>query len=265
LSVRRHMRDVAAHRATDKEAGCPAIPYGSIGRRHSKHHPIVMLCAACIVLYATEAHAQCTARDVLRNHLTLRKASLAIAAPTLVRSASTTLVWKTITVGTFANSFALLNALDAAGCGIGDSAAEILARPAFTVSATKTTVELAAVSAAELGFHTDVVPLADIYERARQLGFGLAAAEVAPQLRLQYFDQPLGEFLIAMDPIKTWKGESVILTVANGGAGLILIGRDGNADAQIPVASRFLFVRSNEAALAKAARGLDEAAALVHR
>jgi len=155
--------------------------------------------------------------------------------------------------------------LDAAGCGIGDSAAEILARPAFTVSATKTTVELAAVSAAELGFYTDVVPLADIYERARQLGFGLAAAEVAPQLRLQYFDQPLGEFLIAMDPIKTWKGESVILTVANGGAGLILIGRDGNADAQIPVASRFLFVRSNEAALAKAARGLDEAAALVHR
>jgi hypothetical protein len=30
------------------------------------------------------------------------------------------------------------------------------------------------------------------------------------------------------------------------------------------VASRFLFVRSNEAALAKAARGLDEAAAFVH-
>ena len=40
-------------------------------------------------------------------------------------------------VGTFANSFALLTALDAAGCSIGDSAEEILARPAFTVSTAK--------------------------------------------------------------------------------------------------------------------------------
>jgi hypothetical protein len=109
-------------------------------------------------------------------------------------------------------------------------------------------VELIAVSAAELGFQTDTAPLAEIYVRARQLGFELAAAEVAPQLRLQYFDQPMGEFIIGMEPIKTWKGESVILTVANGGAGLVLIGRDGSADAEIPVASRFLFVRSNEAA-----------------
>jgi hypothetical protein len=123
-------------------------------------------------------------------------------------------------------------------------------------------VELVAVSAAELGFQTDTVPLADIYARAQQLGFGLAAAEVAPQLRLQYFDQPLGDFLIAMEPIKTWKGDPIILTVANGGAGLTLIGRDGSADAQIPVSSRLLFVRSQEATLAKATRGLDEAAVL---
>ncbi len=67
-----------------------------------------------------------------------------------------------------------------------------------------------------------------------------------------------------MEPIKTWEGEPVILTVANGGAGLVLIGQDGSADAEIPVASRFLFVRSNEAALAKAAHGFDEAAAFVH-
>ena len=58
-----------------------------------------------------------------------------------------------------------------------------------------------------------------------------------------------------MEPIKTWKGEPVILAVANGGAGLVLIGRDGSADAEVPVASRFLFVRSNEAALAKLVLG----------
>jgi hypothetical protein len=223
-----------------------------------------MLCTACIVLFAGEASAQCSARDVLNNHLTLRKTRSADVPPIPVRSAVAVPVWKTITTGTFANSFALRNALDAAGCSIGNSAGEILARPAFTLGATKTVVELFAVSAAELGFQTDTASLADIYARAQQLGFGLAAAEVAPQLRLQYFDQPIGEFLIiGMEPIKTWSGEPVILTVANDGAGLIVIGQDGSANAEIPVACRFLFVLSNEAVVAKAAQGLDEAAALV--
>jgi hypothetical protein len=117
------------------------------------------------------------------------------------------------------------------------------------------------VSAAELGFQTDTALLADIYARAKQLGFGLAAAEIGPQLRLQYFDQPIGEFLIiGMEPIRTWKGAPVILNVANGGAGLILIGQDGSADAQIPVTSRFVFVRANEAAPAEE----QEAVALDH-
>jgi len=248
----------------DKKVGCHAIPHRSTAWRRGGTLFIATLCTACIVLFASEASAQCTARDVLRNHLTFKKTPSAEMAPIPVRSAVAVPLWKTIRVGTFANSFALRNALDAAGCGIGDSAEEILARPAFTLSATKTDVQLIAVSAAELGFQTDTAALADIYARAQQLGFELAAAEVAPQLRLQYFDQPIGEFLIGMEPIKTWKGEPVILTVANGGAGLTLIGRDGSADAEIPVASRFLFVRSNKTALAKAARGLDEAAALVH-
>jgi hypothetical protein len=220
-----------------------------------------MLCTLCILLFASEARAQCTARDVLQNQLRLEKIPSARLPQILVKSAAAVLVWKTITVGTFADSFALRNALDAVGCSIGDAAGEILARPAFTLSATKANVELFAVSAAELGFQTDTASLADIYARAQQLGFRLAAAEVAPQLRLQYFDQPIGEFLIiGMEPIRTWKGEPVILNVANGGAGLILIGQDGSADAQISVASRFVFARSNEAAPAAG----QEAAALVH-
>jgi hypothetical protein len=250
-------------RTARKESGYHAIPHCSM-RRHGTLL-IAMLCTACIVLFASEASAQCTARDVLQNHLTLKTTPSANTPPIPVESGIAVPVWRTITVGTFKNSFALLSALDAAGCGIGSSAEEILARPAFTVGTTKTTVELFAVSAAELGFQTNTAPLADIYARAQQLGFGLAAAEVAPQLRLQYFDQPMGEFLIGMEPIKTWKGEPVILTVANGGAGLVLIGRDGSADAEIPVTSRFLFVRSNEAALAKAVHGVGEAAALGHR
>jgi hypothetical protein len=252
-------------RTADKEGSYRAIPHRSIRRQSGGALLVAMVCTACIVLCVGEAGAQCTARDVLRNHLTLKTTPSANISPIPLQSAFAVPVWRTISTGTFANSFALLNALDAAGCCIGGSAEEILARPAFTVSTTKTNVELFAVSAAELGFQTSTVPLAEIYARARQSGFGPAAAEVAPQLRLQYLDQPMGEFLIGMEPIKRWTGEPVILAVANGGAGLVLIGRDGSADAEIPVASRFLFVRSNEAALAKAVRGVDETAAHGHR
>src|SRR5258705_8021628 len=251
-------------RTAGKESDCRAIPYRSIRRQSSGTLPVAMLCTACIALFASEAGAQCTARDVLQNHLTRKTTPSAKTPPSPVKSTLAVPVWRTITVGTFSNSFALLNALDAAGCSIGSSAEEILARPAFTVGTRKTNVELFAVSAAELGFQTDTARLADIYARAQQLGFELAAAEVAPQLRLQYYDQPMGEFLIGMEPIKTWKGAPVILTVANAGVGLVLIGRDGNADAEITVAARFLFVRSHEAGLAKAVRGVDEAAALGH-
>jgi hypothetical protein len=261
----RHMRNVAVHGTADSKAGCPTRPNGPIGWHRGGARPVAMFCAVCIVLFATDADAQCRTRDILRNQPAPRETFSATELPSPLRSAADAPAWKTIAIGTFANTFALINALDAAGCAVGDSAAEILARPAFAVSAAKTNVELVAVSGAELGFQTDVVPLAEIYARARQLGLGLAAAEVAPQLRLQYSDQPLGEFLVAMDPIETWKGEPVILTVANGGTGLVLLGRDGRADAQIPVGSRFLFVRSNDDAWAKAAGGFDEAAAFLHR
>jgi hypothetical protein len=144
--------------------------------------------------------------------------------------------------------------LDAAGCGIGDLAEEILARPAFTLASSKTEIDLVAVSAADLGLAVESASLKDIYSRAENLGLGLAPAEVGPELRLQYFNQPTGEFLnIGMRPITTWNGDLVIFTVANGGAGLILIGSDAGAKTQIPASSTFLFVRPRE--LPKLAKG----------
>jgi hypothetical protein len=218
-----------------------------------------MLCAACILQFASTASAQCAARDVLQNQLAF-KTRTAQPSQQPIKSARDVAIWKTITIGTFADSIRLRNALDGMGCNVGGQAAEILARPAFTVGSQKTDVELVAVSPAQLGFTSDTVTLANVYARARQLGFELAAAEVGPQLRIQYLDQPMGEFLIiGMEPIKTWSGEPLILNVANGGAGLILIAQDGRAGADIPVTSRFVFVRSRELAPSDA---LEKAALL---
>lgn len=206
---------------------------------------VLLLCSTCILGSTNDAKAQCSARDVLQRQLTFRTAPAVPKPQSPLTSASDVAVWKTIAIGTFSDPFALLNAMSAIGCGVGDSAAAALARPAFTVSGTKTAVDLLTVSAADLGFQGETVSLRQIYARAQQLGFAFAPAEIAPQLRLQYLDQPIGEFLIiGMEPIRTWTGEAIILTVANGGAGLILIGQDGRADAEIPVTSRFVFVRS---------------------
>jgi len=249
-------------RTAGKKVSCHALECHSPGWRRCGILIVAVLCTACTLLFASEARAQCTARDVLQNQLRLKKAPSADRPQIPIKSAVDVSVWRTITIGTFANVFALSTALDAVGCGIGNSAGEILARPTFTLRGAKTNVELFTVSAAELGFKTDTASLADIFARAKQLGFGLAAAEVGPQLRLQYFDQPIREFLIiGMEPIRTWTGTPVILNVANGGAGLILIGQDGSADAQISVASRFVFVRTNEGAPAEE----QEAVALIHR
>lgn len=220
-----------------------------------------MFCAMCMFQLATEAGAQCSARDVLQNQLKLKTASSSQAPITPVRSIADLPVWKRITLGSYSNSLTLRNALDAIGCHVGGLAAEILARPAFIVSTTRKEVELVSVSAAALGFETDTVTLTAIYERAKQLGLRIAAAEVGPQLRLQYLDQPAGEFLvIGMDPIKTWSGEEAILNVANGGAGLVLIGQDGRAGAAISVTSRVVFERPKETVPADQ---LEQAAALL--
>lgn len=205
---------------------------------------VVSILAACIIhLVSSAAQAQCTARDVLERHLKL-KTRPAAGSQELIKSERDVATWKTITIGNFADSLKLRNAMDSMGCNVGGLAAEILARPTFILASHKTNMELALVSPAQLGFTSDSVTLADVYARARNLGFELASAEVGPQLRIQYFDQPMGEFLIiGMEPIKTWSGEPIILNVANGGAGLILIGQDGRAEAEIHVTSRIIFAR----------------------
>jgi hypothetical protein len=151
-------------------------------------------------------------------------------------------IWRTITLGAYKGVDAYRDALDIAKIKIGDSADEILGRPAFPYARTKTGVELAVLSAADLGMESDRAALAEVYQRARQAGLDLCPAEVGPQLRLEYRNQPLGEALdIAMEPVATYGGEPTILTLANWGTGLLLIGREGRPKSMVFRKSRFVF------------------------
>ena len=150
-------------------------------------------------------------------------------------------IWRTTTLGPYKGVDAYRNAFDAANIKIGNAADEILGRPAFAYVRGKTDVELTVVSAAELGVESES-SLADIYNRARQLGFVLCPPEVGPQLRLDYRDQPPGESLIiAMEPVNTHSGDPTILSLANFGSGLALLGSDGRSEFMVPRYVRFVF------------------------
>jgi hypothetical protein len=203
--------------------------------------PLALLCALSPFFEIKRAGAQCAAQDVAGNrHLQDNVAfSQSFAA---VQSAATTPVWKTIKVGTVTSKWDLLRSLGAANCGVGDSAQEIFAQSDFVVSATQNDVDLVSLSVARLGLQA--ATLRDIYSRAQDLGFALPAAEIGPQLRLQYFEQPLGEFLnIGMTPIGTHNGGFEIFAVGNGGAGLLLVGKNAAGAMEFSSSARFVFVR----------------------
>lgn len=164
-------------------------------------------------------------------------------------------IWKTITVGGSKGVNAIREAMETAPCRIliGDDADEILGRPAFPFIKTPVELDLVVLSVFGLGF-SDQASLHDIYARAVAQGFELCPAEVGPALRLNYLDQPLGEFLhIAMRPVARYTGELVNLSVGNAGAGLIIIGGDGHPDVMLSGAERFVFIRPRADAIARGA------------
>ena len=138
--------------------------------------------------------------------------------------------WKTIKLGTglkTADDFR--RALEDVGVNISDWANDILGKPAFTVASEETEVDLVKVTVAELGFKKGARH-DQIYERVKKLGLELCPAEVGPQLRLQYQDQPNGErILVAMEPIIASDGYPLVFNVGRGESGLWLYGRWGHS------------------------------------
>ena len=117
------------------------------------------------------------------------------------------------------------------------------------VSRTDIDVDLVVISVAQLGFD-DATSIADIYRRAAELGLELCPAEVAPQLSLQYMGQPVGEILnVAMQPIATYGGELIALSVGNAGTGPLILGGRGDPGEIRSWMVKFVFIRPTTIAL----------------
>lgn len=75
----------------------------------------------------------------------------------------------------------------------------------------------------DLGIKKDYSTTDDIYKRIEELGLELCPAEVGPQYRLQYQNQPMGEWLyIGMKQIAVRGGGSSVFRLGRGGGGLWL-------------------------------------------
>ena len=148
-------------------------------------------------------------------------------------------IWKTITLGLFESSDAYRRTIDRAGCCIGPWANDILDDVAVHDPCA---VNLAIASVADLGFEEETSYF-DICMKARELGLMLCVPEVGPMLRLQYLDQPFGEWLyIAMEAIGDEDDELNIFMINNDHGELWLCTAPGDAHTLFPTNYRFVFL-----------------------
>jgi len=139
--------------------------------------------------------------------------------------------WKTIKLGTgLKTAEEFRRVLRDGEFRLSDWASDILGKPAFKAADEETEVDLVKVTVAELGFKKGA-RRNQIYERAKELGLGLCPPEVGPQLRLQYQDQPNGEWIVvAMEPIIDSDGCPRVFNVERIGSELWLSSYWGRPD-----------------------------------
>jgi len=152
-------------------------------------------------------------------------------------------VWKTIKLGTNGLKTAdeFRSSLKDNRFKVSDWANDILGKPAFTVATEEIEIDLVVVSVAELGFKNGATR-ENIYARAKERGLDICPNEVGPQLRLQYKDQPKGEWLaVAMEPLRYSDGDLRLFRVERDGRGLWLGSRYGGSDTVWPADARWVF------------------------
>ncbi len=124
-------------------------------------------------------------------------------------------IWKKIKLGTHQDAKSLKEDIEKNGFTVNEYAAVIMTKPMFTLATEETMVNLVNVSASDLGF-TKKAPLRDIYLRAIELGLKLCPAEVGPQLRLQYPDQPNDQWVyVAMEAIADLRLHPLIFRIGS--------------------------------------------------
>lgn len=118
----------------------------------------------------------------------------------------------------------LVSEMQAERINISDSAKSMMENPDFAVGENREEAKLVRLTVADLGFKTSATT-DQIYERAQALGLELCPPDTGPNYRLQYKDQPLGEWVrIGMKQITGSGGSPRVFDLGRSGVGLWLDG-----------------------------------------
>ena len=168
------------------------------------------------------------------------RAALIKAQAELERNREKFPIWKTIRLGGFKTPAEIEKALEDGGFKMSDWAKQILEKT--PLSGNPSEINLVRMTVADLGFESSATT-EEIYARANELGLDLCPAEVGPQLRLQYPDQPVGEWLrVAMEPILDSVGDLDIFDLGYDGVGRWLRTSGGRPGGGWNPEDPFLFV-----------------------
>jgi len=128
------------------------------------------------------------------------------------------------------------------GMNVSDYARDILYKTEFSGEGKQ--YEIVSFSVEQLGFKGNAT-LKDIYAKAIELGLEICPAEVGLLLRLQYENQPNGEYLrIAMNPISDRGGNPSLFNVRRSGGKLWLNDGAGDLGLEWDGNGRFVFLSS---------------------
>jgi len=153
-------------------------------------------------------------------------------------------IWRAIKLGTgIKDGKSFIKAIEDAGKKVSEWAKDMLGKKAFTAASQEMKVELVKLTVRDLGF-AETTRYDKICERALQLGLQLCPNEVGPQLRLQYVDQPNGEWIwVAMEAIRASDGDLSLFGVEHDGNDLWLNGSCADPGDLFDPDNTFVFVR----------------------
>jgi hypothetical protein len=132
--------------------------------------------------------------------------------------------------------------MEQAGINVTSYADDMMKSPDFTTLPMPELLNTVRLTVQDLGFDRGTPTTDQIYKKATKLGLDLCPAEVGPHLRLQYTDQPVGEwFYVGMKQIAGSDGRPFVFGVERYGDGLWLYGYWAKPDDEWSPEDEFVF------------------------